>query len=126
MNILKVLFINLRTHGESFIHLNDSNVIAVKLQIQSKHPLLIRDYDVPMLLYNPMILSNLPWDIALQHIIPAIDNISILKKVAIYGNMDIEYARYALQMLSYYECIILTDAYKFTNIYERFELYLWS
>lgn len=116
--ILKMIYENIKSSGDSFVYLDASNILTIKLQKFPAQPPPIRDYDVPMLLYGRNTLSSLPWDIALGQIIPYIDNISVTKIIAANANMDIDYARNALQMLLYYECIIISDAFKFSNIYE--------
>lgn len=116
-NILKALYEQLVCHSEAIVQINEGNILVAKLFRSPRDPIVVSDYDVPLLCCDRLYLSNIPWDIALVHILQQIDNVTFVKKIAKDAEMDIEYVRKAFQLMSYYGCIIMTDIFKFTNRY---------
>lgn len=118
--ILRRLFHDLNKHGASFLSL-DSNMtwfLALKLY---RSPVIvndIKDYDVPMLRHDHVILHQLPWDISFQHLILHIDGINHIKKIVEEVNMDIDFIKRALALLQFHGIIIISDIFKFSNIYK--------
>ncbi len=116
-HVLKLLFDDLTVKGETFLRLSDSTIIPAKLFHSPRCPHVVRDFDIPMLVCDRMALSNIPWDIALVHILPKIDNVSSVRMIATEADMEIDYVRSAFRILLFYECIIMTDLFRFSNRY---------
>jgi len=119
-DILKILFEDLNSKMESFTYLDKNNVyVAVKLFRNSwKKAQRVEDYHVPSFRFDKIDLSWLPWDVTYQHLIPHIDGVSNVHRIAISANMDISVAKRCLELLLFQGCIFVTDAMKFTNMYQ--------
>lgn len=105
--------------NEAFIDLGLNNsYLAVKLYRAPVKPPEILDYEVPIFRRDRIDLANLPWDISFQHLIPYIDGISHVKKIVYEVGMDIDSVKRSLRLLQFHGAIILTDVFKFTNIYK--------
>ncbi len=116
-HVLKLLFDDLTLKGETFLKLSDSTIIPAKLFHSPRCPQAVRDFYIPMLVCDRMALSNIPWDIALVHLLPKIDNVSSVRMIATEADMEIDYVRSAFRILLFYECIIMTDLFRFSNRY---------
>lgn len=114
-----MLFFQLNEKNEAFIDLGMNNsYLAVKLYKSPVKPAEIADYEVPMFRKDRIDLSNLPWDISFQHLIPHIDGISHVKKIVFEVGMDIDNVKRSLKLLQFHGAILLSDVFKFTNIYK--------
>ncbi|CAE7530980.1 unnamed protein product, partial [Symbiodinium microadriaticum] len=116
--VLQALYEGLTTHGEAYVQVNDSNLLAVRLfREPSEHPPVLREYDVPMMLKDKAVLAPLPWDIAVQRILPTIDNVSCVRKIAHDADVDVQSTKRCLRILLFYECIFISDIFQFSNKY---------
>jgi hypothetical protein len=136
MGILRSLYIDLVNSGEAFLDLDPSNVIAVKLIRQPRIPIIVNDYEVPILYantgssgnmvdnyqnsHNKFLLAQLPWDISVRHLLNVIDGVSYVKKLAhkSEASMDVDIVKRCLRILMHYNCVIMSDVLRFTNIYQ--------
>lgn len=117
-SILRHLYEELKSTGESFYRIDDNNVLALQLLRPFTPPDEVYDYHVPMLLYDKYSLSSLPWDLALRHILPKINGTRYVKKIAVHRAMDIDCVRRAVRLLLHYKCAIISDIFRFSNVYE--------
>lgn len=118
-DFLRVLFFQLNERNEAFMDLGFNNsYLAVKLYRAPMKPGDICDWDVPIFRRDRIDLSYLPWDISYQHLIPHIDGISHVKKIVFEVGMDIDSVRRSLKLLLFHGAIIISDVFKFTNIYK--------
>jgi hypothetical protein len=137
--ILKILFYQLKYQHASFLPVQCQNCHQPQQNHQHQHmdvvfhyiatqvlkspalPIpnqsIINDFDVPMFRSDKINFSNLPWDIAFQHIILYIDGISHVKKIAKEAVMDLDMVKKALSLLVFHGAIIITDIFRFSNIY---------
>jgi hypothetical protein len=99
------------------IYKNPPSYLAVKLNCRPLFPKLIEDYQVPMFKHDFMALNQLPWDISFPHLILHIDGITHVKRIAEQAEMDLEFVKRSLTLLEYYGVIVVTDIFRFTNIY---------
>ena len=120
--ILQTLYSSLRHHGEAFMNLDEQNFLALKFfKPISPQPPEIRDYEVPVLVYSKLFMSSLPWDISLQHLFPCIDGVRHVTRIARDAEMDLDCVKRCLRVLQFYKCIIMTDIFHFTNVYQQCE-----
>lgn len=118
--ILCVLYKSLISNGEVFLELDEHNFLALKLFKApiSPQPRILRDFEVPTLLFSKLLMSNLPWDISLQHLFPFIDGIRHIRRIARDAEMDIDCVVQSLRTLMFYECVIVVDVFRFSNVYQ--------
>ena len=118
-DFLRTLFFQLNEKNEAFIDLGlNNNYLAVKLYRSPVKPPEIMDYEVPMFRKDRIDLSNLPWDISFQHLIPYIDGISHVKKIVYEVGMDIDSVKRSLKLLQFHGAILLKDVFKVSNVYK--------
>jgi hypothetical protein len=105
--------------GETFINLNESNILTGKIFKVPKQPIEIYDYNVPILRYDRITQLSIPWDISLNHLLCRIDGISSAKKLASrLPPIDIECVKLCLRTLVFYDCVIISDMIQLSNMYQ--------
>jgi nitrogen permease regulator 2-like protein len=118
-DVLKKLYEDLIEKGETFINLDESNVLTAKVFEAPKEPIEIFDYNVPILRYDRISDLNIPWDISLNYLLSRIDGVSHIKKIASRKPaIDIDCVKRCLRTLLFYDCVVISDAIQFTNIYQ--------
>jgi hypothetical protein len=117
-HLLQDVYEQLRFTGESFVQIDASNYLALKFFLPFTYPPDINDYDIPMLLFDKFALSSLPWDLTLRHLLPYIDGTSNVKKIAVQVDMDVDRVKRGIRLLFHYQCLIIGDTFKFSNVYE--------
>ena len=118
--VLQVLFHKLRCNCEAVVDMAiNNNYLSVKLFKSTlfKSSQDIEDYHVPAFRFDKIDLSLLPWDITFQHLIPQIDGVSNVKRIARQAQMDVLVAKRCLQLLVFQGCVLVTDAVRFSNVY---------
>ena len=116
--VLQRLYIDLSSKGETFIQLDENNVLATKVFESPQPPLEIPDYRVPVVRFSKIAQINIPWDISLNYVLSRIDGVSHVKKIAAKRPaIDIECVRRCLRTLLFYDCIIISDIVQLSNVY---------
>ena len=116
--VLQRLYMDLSSRGETFLQLDESNVVAGKVFETPQQPLEIPDYCVPILRFSKVAQINIPWDISLNFVLSRIDGVSYVRKIAEKRPaVDIECVRRCLRTLIYYDCVIIADIVQLSNVY---------
>lgn len=116
--VLKAIYEQLMAYGEVFLPLDEANVIAVKLFTHCTQPPYCESSSVPMMLIDPNSLRHLPWDLSLHHVLPFIDGIRNVKKISDDAGMETVCAQKCIRLLAFYECLFISDVFKFSNVYQ--------
>ena len=96
---------------------DDANSINLKLFPQYPEPPHVQDYQVPIAMLDFTSVMDKYWDITMRRIIPFIDGVHYVKKIADLADVNIALVRMAVQHLLYYGCVKLIDIFEFSNIY---------
>lgn len=116
---MKNLFEDLTEKGETFINLDESNILTAKIYRAPQEPIEIFEYNVPLLRYHKISQINIPWDISLNYLLGRIDGISHIRKIASRKPIvDIECVKRCLRTLIFYDCVVISDVVQFTNVYQ--------
>jgi hypothetical protein len=80
-------------------------------------PQIIYDHEVPVLIkdMSPQLVKF--WDLTLHQIMPFLDGMNHVKKIAQLGNVDSSFVKTSLRQLVYYEMIRMVDTFQFSNLY---------
>ncbi|KAG9607106.1 NPR2-domain-containing protein, partial [Aureobasidium melanogenum] len=96
---------------------DDSNTLNLKLFPTRSPPPPIQIYHVPLSTVRFSSLQTNTWDLTVQRIIPYIDGINSVQKIAILADTDLTLTRRALAHLLYYGCILMLNTFHFHAIY---------
>lgn len=93
------------------------DAINVKLFPTYTNPKDVHDWDVPVTLLDLSRRISGNWDLTMRKILPFIDGINHVKRIAQLADADLELTRQGIEHLLYYRCIIMIDLFQFTNMY---------
>ncbi|KAI9268234.1 nitrogen permease regulator 2-domain-containing protein [Phascolomyces articulosus] len=116
-NVIEQLYEDLNSYCECQIPINASNTINLKLFPTYKNPPTVHDYEVPVCTVDLNHMMTVNWDLTVQKMVPHINGINHVKVIAELANVKPDWARQTMQHLLYYDCIIMTDIFQFTNVY---------
>ncbi|CED84605.1 Nitrogen permease regulator NLRG/NPR2 [Phaffia rhodozyma] len=116
-SILEQLFEDLNSYGETSIPIDQSNSIEIKIFPQLPNPVAVEDWHVPLPLIDLEKMKEPNWDLALLKIVPHIDGIAHVKKIAAAADVSTYYAKIGIEHLMYYEACMLVDIFQFANMY---------
>ena len=116
-SVLEQIMTDINSYHECRIVIDEENTLDLKLFPDLKSPPLIYDHQVPILVQNLDTLIDKHWDLTIQHIIPFIDGINHVHRIAKTSKVDIDYVRQCIQHLVYYGCCKLIDIFQFSNVY---------
>ena len=77
----------------------------------------MKAYEVPVQVRDLKTVVTLNWDLTIQRIIPFIDGIRHVKKIAVESGVDTALVRRCIQQLVYYRCVVMIDIFQYTNMY---------
>lgn len=79
---------------------------------------MIQDYEVPVFVID--ISSHLvrQWDLTLHQIIPFLNGVYYVKKIAQLSNVDLHLVKLSIRQLLYYNIIKMVDIFQFSNTYQ--------
>ncbi|KAL3228445.1 Nitrogen permease regulator 2 [Nakaseomyces bracarensis] len=117
-DLLMRIYQDLNTYSECLIPIDEGNAVDIKL-----FPLLapptpyISSEDVPISLVNLSKIVDVNWDPIMLSIIPFINGLNTIYMIAELSKNDERVVIEFIRHLVYYNCLILTDIFQFTNIY---------
>ncbi|XXQ29636.1 Nitrogen permease regulator 2 [Plasmodiophora brassicae] len=115
--MLPLIFVGLREYGECSVCVPDiDKEINLKLFPQRVAPRKIRMHEVPLLIGDVTIYKD-HWDLTLQQILPYIDGVNFVKRIAQLSQVDVEIVTECLRQLLFYNLIALIDIFQFSNMY---------
>ncbi|KAI8841351.1 nitrogen permease regulator 2 [Chytridium lagenaria] len=117
LNIMEQLIQDLNTYFECQIPINDANMINLKLLPVFSNPEPVRDWQVPVALVNIEKVMDKYWDMTIRRIVPFINGVFYVKKIAEVADVETDLVRIAIQHLLYFGCVKLVDIFKFSNVY---------
>ncbi|KAH0018821.1 nitrogen permease regulator 2, partial [Aureobasidium melanogenum] len=115
--ICEMVLEDLNCYCECMIPIDDSNTLNLKLFPTRSPPPPIQIYHVPLSTVRFSSLQTNTWDLTVQRIIPFIDGINSVQKIAILADTDLTLTRRALAHLLYYGCILMLNTFHFHAIY---------
>ena len=96
----------------------DSNTINLKLFPTRPPPPPIHSHHVPLLTISLSSLSSpISSDLTLNRILPFINGVNSISRIAALADTDLSLTRRAVQHLVYYGCLVLLDVFSFGAIY---------
>ena len=96
---------------------DDANTINMKLFPHHVAPAEVKGWHVPVAKMKFADVVDPTWDLTLQRIIPHIDGVSDVRRIAFYADVSLELTQLALRHLLYYDTILLLDMFFFGSCY---------
>lgn len=116
-SLLEIVKEDLNNYGECMIPVDDANTINMKLFPHHPSPPDVKGWHVPVSKMRFADIVDPTWDLTLQKIIPHIDGVSDVRRIAFAADVSLDLARLALRHLLYYDTILLLDIFFFGSCY---------
>lgn len=121
-NVLLKVFDGFVTRGECTVNLLESRKIALKLGSKVSAPPPVHYHNVPVLTCDLSRIIDNRWDIALQYVLKQINSVNHIKRICDilkFKLIDVDYDAIieCIKQLLYYKYIVITDIFKFNNLY---------
>ena len=99
--------------------MNEATIINLKIFPKRPDPKCIEQHQVPVAIKSISVLlqNHAEWDLAMLRIVPHIDGIKFVKRLALESNVELSIVKQCLRQLLYYECITMIDIFQHSNIY---------
>ncbi|RMZ87680.1 hypothetical protein DV736_g5093, partial [Chaetothyriales sp. CBS 134916] len=122
-NLCEMLMEDLNHYCECMIPIDELNTLNIKLFPTLPDPPKIQAWHVPLFTVRIETLIDENWDLTMQRIIPFIDGVNSVKRIAALADADLKLTRKCLRHLVFYGCVILLDIFNFSAIYAPTSLF---
>ncbi|TGJ88349.1 hypothetical protein E0Z10_g460 [Xylaria hypoxylon] len=116
-SLLEIVKEDLNNYGECMIPVDDGNTINMKLFPYHAPPPPVHGWHVPVPKTKFAEIVDSTWDLTLQRIIPHVDGVNDVRRIAWLADVSLPLTQCALQHLLYYDTILLLDMFFFGSCY---------
>ncbi|KAM0807702.1 putative Nitrogen permease regulator 2 [Seiridium cardinale] len=116
-SLLEIVKEDLNNYGECMIPVDEANTINMKLFPYHPPPPPVRGWHVPVPKMKLTEIVDPTWDLTLQKLIPHIDGVNDVRRVAWLADVSLPLTKTALRHLLYYDTILLLDMFFFSGCY---------
>lgn len=112
------IFQDLNNYSECLIPIDEGNAVDIKIfPLKTPPNSSISIEDVPISTVNLKTIIDVNWDPTMLKIVPYIDGLNSISKIAKLSDSDVYLVLECIKHLVYYNCVILADIFQFSNIY---------
>eukprot|EP00479_Gromia_sphaerica_P009348 TRINITY_DN3908_c0_g1_i3.p1 TRINITY_DN3908_c0_g1~~TRINITY_DN3908_c0_g1_i3.p1 ORF type:complete len:165 (-),score=18.06 TRINITY_DN3908_c0_g1_i3:329-823(-) len=104
--------------GEANCIVNDANILQLKLFQKPKIPDEVFDHQVPVQIQDLQNLMEEDWDLTLKRIVPFINGVNHVDKIAQLSETNIGFVRDCVRQLLSFGLITMIDIFLYSNEYE--------
>lgn len=109
---------DLNNYSECLIPIDDGNAVDIKIfPLMTPPQSNVSIEDVPVSTVNLKKVIDLNWDPTMLKIVPFIDGLNCVSKIAKLSNSSPDLVVECVKHLIYYDCVFLADIFQFSNIY---------
>ncbi|QLL35086.1 hypothetical protein HG536_0H04620 [Torulaspora globosa] len=109
---------DLNNYSECLIPIDDGNAVDIKIfPLMTPPQSNVSIEDVPVSTVNLKKVIDLNWDPTMLKIVPFIDGLNCVSKIAKLSNSSPDLVMECVKHLIYYDCVFLADIFQFSNIY---------
>ncbi|CAJ2499671.1 Uu.00g025240.m01.CDS01 [Anthostomella pinea] len=116
-SLLEIVKEDLNNYGECMIPVDEANTLNMKLFPYHPPPPPVHGWHVPVPKMKLGDIVDPTWDLTLQKIIPHIDGVNDVRRIAWLADVSLPLTRCALQHLLYYDTVLLLDMFFFGSCY---------
>lgn len=116
-SLCEMLMEDLNNYCECMIPIDEINTLNIKLFPTLPNPAPVKAWYVPLFTVRIESLMDENWDLTMQRIIPYVNGVNSVKRIADLADADIKLTKKCIRHLLYYGCILLLDIFHFGAIY---------
>ncbi|KAG9318697.1 nitrogen permease regulator 2-domain-containing protein [Chiua virens] len=115
--IIEQLYEDLNSYSETSILIDDFNSTELKILPFYPNPPSVRDWHVPLALINLSKRIEDNWDLTMRKVCLYINGVNHVSRIAQLADCDLELTRQAISHLLYYQVVMTTDIFQYSNMY---------
>ncbi|CAG8982354.1 hypothetical protein HYALB_00005356 [Hymenoscyphus albidus] len=115
--LLEIIKEDVNNYNECMIPVDDANTINMKLFPLYTPPPPVKSWHVPISKTKFDSVTDATWDLTMIRILPHIDGIKDVRRIAHDADVSLPLTKLALQHLLYYDSILMVDLFLIGNIY---------
>ncbi|OAP65334.1 hypothetical protein AYL99_01306 [Fonsecaea erecta] len=116
-SLCEMLMEDLNNYCECMIPIDELNTLNIKLFPTLPNPASVKPWHVPLFTVRIETMVDENWDLTMLRIIPFINGVNSVKRIAILADADLKLTKKCVKHLLYYGCILLLDIFSFNAIY---------
>lgn len=116
-SLCEMLMGDLNSYAECMIPIDEVNTLNIKLFPTLPNPVPVKAWHVPLFTVRIESLMDENWDLTMQRVIPFINGVNSVMKIALLADADLRLTKKCVRHLVYYGCILLLDIFHFNAIY---------
>ncbi|KAK5057816.1 hypothetical protein LTR84_011817 [Exophiala bonariae] len=116
-SLCEMLMEDLNNYCECMIPIDELNTLNIKLFPTLPNPASVKPWHVPLFTVRIDTMIDENWDLTMLRIIPFINGINSVKRIATLADADIKLTKKCIKHFLYYGCVLLLDIFSFNNIY---------
>lgn len=116
-SLCETLMGDLNSYAECMIPIDEVNTLNIKLFPTLPNPAPVKPWHVPLFTVRIESLMDENWDLTMQRVIPFINGVNSVKKIAVLADADLSLTKKCIRHLLYYGCVLLLDIFHFNAIY---------
>lgn len=116
-SLCEMLMEDLNNYCECMIPIDKLNTLNIKLFPTLPNPASVKPWHVPLFTVRIDTMIDENWDLTMLRIIPFINGINSVKRIATLADADIKLTKKCIKHFLYYGCVLLLDIFSFNNIY---------
>lgn len=116
-SLCETLMGDLNSYAECMIPIDEVNTLNIKLFPTLPNPAPVKAWHVPLFTVRIESLMDENWDLTMQRVIPFINGVNSVKKIAVLADADLSLTKKCVRHLLYYGCVLLLDIFHFNAIY---------
>ncbi|KAF2719561.1 nitrogen permease regulator 2 [Polychaeton citri CBS 116435] len=126
-SVLEGVFEDLNAYGEACVRIDELHVLNLQLSREHDRPLppRVQSYQVPLLIKELPSPSDWTWDLTLSKIVPSIDGIRHVAKIAEEADVELKLVKKTLRELLRHGCVLLLDLFHFQSCYMATPDFAW-
>lgn len=117
MREVRIMTYSLKGSNILTIYIDEANAINMKLFPYHPAPPPVRGWHVPVPKMKLNEIVDPTWDLTLQKLIPHIDGVNDVRRIAWLADVSLPLTQTALQHLLYYDTVLLLDMFFFSGCY---------
>ncbi|KAK4946049.1 Nitrogen permease regulator 2 [Elasticomyces elasticus] len=116
-SLCEMLMEDLNNYCECMIPIDELNTLNIKLFPTLPNPASVKPWHVPLFTVRIETMVDENWDLTLLRIIPYINGVNSVKRIAMLADADVKLTKKCIKHLLFYGCVLLLDIFGFNAIY---------